>query len=134
MKYVKLNPKANIFHDPGTGLTVLRGQVVGITEVQARTGKIKSALAGGHLVYTDKPKDLEEGTSTGTNSTQVEELDATALTEKYKALIEKGATAAKIEKAFTLLELKAIAVNLELEPEENDTKATLVEAITAELS
>lgn len=128
MKYIKLNPKANIFHDPGTGLTVLKGQVVEITETQARTGKIKAAISGGHLQYADKPKESDTKVDT------VKELDAEALLEKYQGLLANGVVNSKIEKAFKIDELKAIALELELELEEGETKATLVEAITTELS
>ena len=57
-KYVKLGELASFFHDPVSGLTVSKGDVVGITNAQASSKKIRLALNGGHLVLTD-----EEGTT-----------------------------------------------------------------------
>lgn len=133
MKYVKLNPKANIFHDAGTGLTVLRGQVKSISEIQSRTGKIKNAIASGHLLYTDKPADMEEVEGASVEvATPVVDVDL--LVTEFKRLVSEGVVVDKIAKAFNLDKLKAIAEYFEIEIEDGDTKADIAQAIMDEVS
>lgn len=53
-KNVKLGEKALSFHDPKTRVKVLKGQVVALVEHQLASPKIKDALKGGHLEFTDE--------------------------------------------------------------------------------
>jgi len=53
-KYVKLGPKADVFMDIETHLTVTKGQVVLLTLRNERSKRIQKALRGGHLVSASK--------------------------------------------------------------------------------
>ena len=52
-KKVRLGKKAESFFDPTTRLQVLKGQVVTLERKHLKSKRVKSALAGGHLEYTD---------------------------------------------------------------------------------
>lgn len=135
MKYVKLNPNANIFHDAGTGLTVLKGQVKSVSEVQTRTGKIRNAIASGHLVYTEKPDGIGDEPGSVVNQAKViskEEIEK--MVEKFRKLVEDGLVVEKLAKAFNTDELKLIASDFEIEVEEGDTKADIAQAIMDEVA
>lgn len=53
-KYIKLGNKASIFYDPTTKVKVLKGQVVELKNRERFSKKILTAIAGGHLVSTNK--------------------------------------------------------------------------------
>lgn len=48
--YVKLGKKADSFSDPITGFNISGNQVSVLSDSDGKSGKIKSALLGGHLV------------------------------------------------------------------------------------
>ena len=48
--------------------------------------------------------------------------------------MDKGATNEKMAKAFKMDTLKSLAESLDIVPEDDDTKETLIEAIKEELS
>lgn len=121
--FVTVGKKAHVFHDPVTGLTIAKGEVKELTSAQVNSKRIKSALNGGHLVYTQEVKPAIEKPS---------ELNPETLVKKFSALVEKGLTVDKLKDKFTLEELKAIAKENEIEPEENDTKEDLIKALLEE--
>lgn len=120
--YVKLGKKASSFRDQAMNITILPGQVVELNLKQMNSRKIKAALNGGHLVYTEAPSKPE------TKSTKtVEELY-----EEFNAMVEAGESEDKVLKTFTLDQFKQFAEIAGLEVEKNDTKKTIYEALTSE--
>lgn len=122
---VKLGEGANIFHDPIAKVTVKKGEVVEITMSQARAPKVQKAFQGGFLVRATE-NSLKKDSFIEPQKEETPE-------EKFRRLVDKGATPEKLSKAFKLETLKSLAESLDIIPEENDTKETLIEAIKEEL-
>ena len=126
-KYIKLNPKASIFYDQASKIKVLRNEVVEITEKQFNTRVIKAAIANGYL------QEVKAGGAKVNPSAPKEEVDLEAVKKKFEDLAEAEEAPEKIKEQFNTEELKALAISLEIEPEEGDTKLDLVNAILDEL-
>lgn len=128
-KYIKLNPKASIFYDQASKIKVLRKDVVEITENQFNSRVIRAAIANGYLIEAKaeevkaKKKDVSK-----------KEVDTEALKDKFIGLIEAGEAPEKIKDQFNGEELKALAISLDIEPEDGDTKLDLVNAILDEFN
>lgn len=131
-KYIKLNPKASIFYDQASKIKVLRNEVVEITEKQFNSRVIKAALANGYLQEAKADELKASGVKANTPATK-EEVDLEAVKKKFKDLVEAEEAPEKIKEQFNTKELKALAISLEIEPEEGDTKLDLVNAILDEL-
>lgn len=136
-KHVKLNPKSSIFYDPVSKVKVLRNEVVEITDKQYNTRVIRAALSNGYLIEVDGkpeaqpqvqpiPSQPEQATGNPVNG---EDLKA-----KFMELVEAGETPEKIKGQFNTHELKELALSLDIEPEDGDTKLDLVQAILDELA
>lgn len=124
---VTLGPKANVFHDLSTGITIRKGQVKELNAYQLNSKRIKSALNSGHLIYTNDEAN---------KATKEEEKTATvkACSSKLEELFLKGVEVSKASNAFTLDQLKVVALEeYGIEAEKEDTKITLVEAIFEEI-
>lgn len=118
---VQLGEKASVFHDMKTGLTITKGQTVELNLHQQMNPKIKAALGGGHLVrVVGLPKEVNHNP---------EEDKA-----KFIDLFNQGLDIKKLSNNFNLIQLKGIAELFEIEVEEDDTKASIVEAIVGELA
>lgn len=123
-KYITVGKRANIFHDPVSGITVCKGDIVEVSNRHLMSKRVKGAINAGHLIYVDKA--AEEAKSEGGVNTE-------ALLQKFNSLSAKhDSDSAKIAKNFTLDELKELAKSLDIEPEDNDTKEDLVKAILEE--
>lgn len=128
-KYIKLNPKASIFYDQASKIKVLRKDVVEITENQFNSRVIRAAIANGYLIevkteeVNPKKKDVSK-----------KEVDTEALKDEFIGLIEAGEAPEKIKDQFNGEELKALAISLDIEPEDGDTKLDLVNAILDEFN
>lgn len=123
-KYITVGKRANIFHDPVSGITVCKGDIVEVSNRHIMSKRVKGAINAGHLIYVDKA--AEEAKSEGGVNTE-------ALLQKFNSLSAKhDSDSAKIAKNFTLDELKELAKSLDIEPEDNDTKEDLVKAILEE--
>jgi hypothetical protein len=122
MKKVTINENASIFHDPYSGVTIARGEVVELTLSQLSQKRIRQALSAGHIVYANEDVKVESKP----------EVPVEELKEKFLGLMvsEKGQKA--LPKAFTLGQLKNIAVAEGYEVDDSDTKASLIEALLAE--
>lgn len=131
-KYIKLNPKASIFYDQASKIKVLRNEVVEITEKQFNSRVIKAALANGYLQEAKADELKASGVKANTLATK-KEVDLGAVKKKFKDLVEAEEAPEKIKEQFNTEELKALAISLEIEPEEGDTKLDLVNAILDEL-
>ena len=97
-KYVKLGPLAGGFADPYSRFKILKGQIKLLeSQEERRSGKIKAAIRGGHLVvvteseYEDWLKSQEKVTKVKeedigepTLAEQLEEKTKAELTEYYK--------------------------------------------------
>lgn len=125
-RFVTVNDNANIFHDQTTGITIVKGEKKELNDYQLNTKRIRAALQSGHLVYATADEDPIPTISK-------EEKTAT-LVKKIQALYKAGTDPKKIEKQFSLEDLKDIATSFEITPEDDDTKSTLVEAIIDEIS
>ena len=123
-KYIKLNPKASIFYDRASKIKVLRKDVVEITENQFNSRVIRAAIANGYLIEV-KAEEVKVKT---------EEVDTEALKDEFIGLIEAGEAPEKIKDIFNGEELKALAISLDIEPEDGDTKLDLVNAILDEFN
>lgn len=131
-KYIKLNPKASIFYDQASKIKVLRNEVVEITEKQFNSRVIKAALANGYLQEAKADELKASGVKANTPATK-KEVDLEAVRKKFDELVEAEEDPEKIKEQFNTEELKALAISLEIEPEEGDTKLDLVNAILDEL-
>ena len=123
-KYITVGKRANIFHDPVSGITVCKGEIVEVSNRHLMSKRVKGAINAGHLIYVDKAAE-EAKADEGVNTE--------ALLQKFNSLSAKhDSDSAKIAKNFTLDELKELAKSLDIEPEDNDTKEDLVKAILEE--
>lgn len=131
-KYIKLNPKASIFYDPASKIKVLRNEIVEITEGQFNIRVIRAAIANGYL--QEAKADELKASHVGVNTSVTEkEVDLEAIKKKFGDLIEAKEAPGKIKDKFNIEELKAMAISMEIEPEDGDTKLDLVNAILDEL-
>ena len=123
---VQLGEKASVFHDMKTGLTITKGQTVELNLQQQMNPKIKAALGAGRLVrVVGLPKEVQK-----------EEIKYNPEEDKAKFidLFNQGLDIKKLSNNFNLTQLKGIAELFEIEVEEDDTKASIVEAIVGELA
>ncbi len=127
VKYITVGDNANFFHDAYSGVTISKGEVVALTANQLVSKRVKSALAQGHLVYTEKPGEEKEVT-----------VDLPALISKLETVSKANSKTvedvvtynyAAIAKKFSMDELKALCADNEIEVEEEDTKVTLLTAL-----
>lgn len=128
-KYIKLNPKASIFYDQASKIKVLRKDVVEITENQFNSRVIRAAIANGYLIEAKA-----EEANPKKKAASKKEVDTEALKDKFIGLIEAGEAPEKIKDQFNGEELKALAISLDIEPEDGDTKLDLVNAILDEFN
>lgn len=131
-QYVKLSPKASIFYDQASKIKVLRKDVVELTDKQFNLRVIKAALANGYLIET-KAEEFKAPSSKESSPAPKKEVDLEAVRKKFDELVEAEEAPEKIKEQFNTEELKALAISLEIEPEEGDTKLDLVNAILDEL-
>lgn len=128
-KYIKLNPKASIFYDQASKIKVLRKDVVEITENQFNSRVIRAAIANGYLIEVKT-----EEVNPKKKAASKKEVDTEALKDEFIGLIEAGEAPEKIKDQFNGEELKALAISLDIEPEDGDTKLDLVNAILDEFN
>lgn len=135
-KYIKLNPKASIFYDQASKIKVLRKDVVEITENQFNSRVIRAAIANGYLIEAkaEEVKVQTEEVNPKKKADSKKEVDTEALKDKFIGLIEAGEAPEKIKGQFNGEELKALAISLDIEPEDGDTKLDLVNAILDEFN
>lgn len=135
-KYIKLNPKASIFYDQASKIKVLRKDVVEITENQFNSRVIRAAIANGYLieVKAEEVKVKTEEVNPKKKADSKKEVDTEALKDEFIDLIEAGEAPEKIKDQFNEEELKALAISLDIEPEDGDTKLDLVNAILYEFN
>ena len=100
-KFVKLGKKASFFRDSNLDISITPGEVVELNVKQLNSAKIRRALNGGHLVYTDDPRKAED---TAKKEPTVEEL-----VEAFTKMVINGDSKDKIMKTFNLEELKALS-------------------------
>ena len=131
-RYVKLSSKASIFYDQASKIKVLRKDVVELTDKQFNLRVIKAALANGYLIET-KAEEFKAPSSKESSPAPKKEVDLEAVRKKFDELVEAEEAPEKIKEQFNTEELKALAISLEIEPEDGDTKLDLVNAILDEL-
>lgn len=132
-RYVKLNPKASIFYDQASKIKVLRKDVVELTDKQYNLRVVKAALANGYLIEA-KAEEVKVTNQKGGSPAPKKEVDLEAVRKKFDELREADEAPEKIKEQFNTEELKALAISLEIEPEDGDTKLDLVNAILDELN
>lgn len=126
MKYT-LGNKASIFFDATTGLKILAGKIVEPTPTQTSSRKFKSAVEGGFVVK------VEDKQSQAPNTSKVEVVTIEELTDNLKKYLADGLDTKAISKKFNLDEITKIADGFGIEPEDGDTKASLIDAIIEEI-
>lgn len=131
-RYVKLSPKASIFYDRASKIKVLRKDVVELTDKQFNLRVIKAALANGYLIEA-KAEEFKVPGQKESSPAPKKEVDLEAVRKKFDELMEAEEAPEKIKEQFNTEELKALAISLEIEPEDGDTKLDLVNAILDEL-
>lgn len=131
-QYVKLSPKASIFYDQASKIKVLRKDVVELTDKQFNLRVIKAALANGYLIEA-KAEEFKAPGQKESSPASKKEVDLEAVRKKFDELVEAEEAPEKIKEQFNTEELKALAISLEIEPEDGDTKLDLVNAILDEL-
>lgn len=127
---VKLGTRASIFYDPVSKIKICKGETQELTpELQAKT-QIRNALHNGYLVKIDpvEVEPIEEEVN------QEEEPDVNSLKDKFLGAKSENKTHKQIKELFTMNELKALAISLDIEPESEDTKLDLIKAIEEDLS
>lgn len=132
-RYVKLNPKASIFYDQASKIKVLRKDVVELTDKQYNLRVVKAALANGYLIEA-KAEEVKVTNQKEGSPVPKKEVDLEAVRKKFDELREADEAPEKIKEQFNTEELKALAISLEIEPEDGDTKLDLVNAILDELN
>lgn len=121
---VKLGPKAGSFYDSYTKILVRKNEVVELTPKQMNFPRIKNALMGGHLVMA-----VED---VNTPIVTVEDVNTPIVTLKDK-YIEAYQSGKDVSKIFNLTDLKSIAYDFDIEVEDSDTKASIIDAINGEI-
>lgn len=122
-KFVKLGKKASFFRDSNLDISIATGEVVELNVKQLNSAKVRRALNGGHLVYTEDPSKAAAPAETKKEPT-VDEL-----AEAFSKMVINGDSREKILKTFNLEELKALAKAADIELEPTDTKATICDAL-----
>ena len=120
-KFVKLGKKASFFRDSNLDISIATGEVVELNVKQLNSAKVRRALNGGHLVYTDDPRKAED---TAKKDPTVEEL-----VEAFTKMVINGDSKEKIMKTFNLEELKVLSKAADIELESTDTKSTICDAL-----
>jgi hypothetical protein len=82
--YVKLGGKAEVFYDAFSELKVVRGQVVEMNAVQARSLKVKKALSGGHLQMATEAEFKGETAEVASEKVDYTEMTKAELLKFYK--------------------------------------------------
>lgn len=119
-RYVTLGPKASFFRDSSYDLSIAPGEVVELNVMQLNSRKIRKALQGGHLVFTEKNKKEAEAPQQYTTEELIESFDSLAVLKNPEKRISKN---------FTIEQLKEIAPSYGIEVDADDTKATIIKAI-----
>lgn len=122
---VKLGDQAYSFYDQTTGFGITKGEVKELSAKQYASRKIRSAINSGFLQI------VMEGEGANPYSDKVVSKLKTKLEAQYK----RGMTMEKMLKSYSLHDLKALAEKgYELEVEDTDTAASLLEAILQEIN
>lgn len=123
-KFVKLGDKASFFRDPVYDITISPKEVVELNVKQLNSPKVKTALNGGHLVFTQDPKESVKKEESKKPVITDEELK-----EAFLDMVNKAESKKKIVNTFSKDELIRIASTFDLQAEDDDTKDTLFDAI-----
>lgn len=121
---VKLGDQAFSFNDQNTGFSITKGESKEITTRQYNSRKIRSAIQSGYLVI------IPEGDSANPYSDAVVDK----LQKKLEAQVARGVTFEKMAKAYSLADLQHLAKRYEIEYDDTDTVASLLEAIVGEVN
>ena len=105
-------------------------------ENQFNSRVIRAAIANGYLIEAkaEEVKVKTEEVNPKKKADSKKEVDTEALKDKFIGLIEAGEAPEKIKDQFNGEELKALAISLDIEPEDGDTKLDLVNAILDEFN
>lgn len=132
IKYLKLGPKASSFYDMSTGLHIVEGEVIAVNEAYLSKGRRTArALQGGHIAYaTAEEYNLYHGNESVDMS---KDKTPNALSEKFFNLYNNKKSVKEISDAFNKAELVSIAELAEIEVEDSDTKASIIEALIEDI-
>lgn len=118
-RFIALGPKANGFFDQTTGISVIRGKKVPVTENQLRSRRISMALNSGHLIYVQPDQEVEKFT----------EAELSKLDSKVEAQYKKGVTLDKIAKDISMEKAKALAEKHDISVDDEDTVKDIIAAV-----
>ena len=104
-----------------------------LTDKQYNLRVVKAALANGYLIEA-KAEEVKVTNQKEGSPAPKKEVDLEAVRKKFDELREADEAPEKIKEQFNTEELKALAISLEIEPEDGDTKLDLVNAILDELN
>lgn len=116
---ITVGPKAQVFHDASTGITVCKGEKVTLRPSQYTSPKIRNAMSTGHLILVTP--DVKPEVTT--------ESDIAKLDKKVQAQYKKGVEISKIAMDVTLEQAKQLATKNNVEVEETDTVEDILKAI-----
>lgn len=119
-KIVMLGKKASFFRDPIQDISIGPGDKVELNLRQLNSGRIASALRGGHLVFA-------------TETEETKTLTAEELRDSLVDEITKGIEDKKILKNYKKADLTAIAALFDIEVEESDKASDILAAIKEEV-
>lgn len=138
--YLKLGPKATTFYDMATGLQVSNKEIIEVNPKYISRGRRTSrAIQGGHLVYSTKEEyEAYRGISSSEDKANTEATNKADrlydLSQKFFELYQSGKSTKELAEVFTKNQLIELAEASDLEVEDSDTKATLVEAIVEQIT
>ena len=121
-RVLTVSDKANIFHDPYSGVTIAKGEKKELSIAQLANRRVRAAIQSGHLVYAEL------------NETSDEVLDIPALLDKAKKIASEAKAETKMPKKFNLDELKALVTHLDYQIEDTDTRETLSKILIEEFT
>lgn len=121
-KVLTVGSSAQSFHDPSTGITIVRGEKKELTPQQYNSTRVRLALASGHLTLVVAPENTQED--------EAQAIDKAV--KKAKKLAKDGVTFDKMATKFDHDIIVKMAEKEGVNIEEGDTDATILEAIVSD--
>lgn len=122
--FVTVGANAQSFHDPTTGITVVKGQKVELTVQQMKAPRVQLALNAGHLVRVH--------VEVADEVNKYSDKEVSKAISRAKKMFKEGATIDKITGNFNHDLILAMAVKAGVESEEGDTDNDLIDAIVTD--
>ena len=121
-KFVTCGPNAYSFHDPSTGITIVKGQKIELNNHQLHSPRVRLALSSNHLVYVVGDVDPSND-----DSNVIEKA-----IKKAKKMAKEGVTIDKMVSKFDHNTIVKMAESEGVKIEDGDTDASILEAIVSD--